>query len=753
MNHKVIQEGFFNDVHSRHIYTEYEDERLKELEGKAFDPSIQENIVEYVSQVIKESSSIVNALEAVGAMYCIPASHFMRDNNVKGIQLNGANIVAPDLNNPSENVNAITRAISALLDNISKRIDDKVDMYQLKTMKDNKRLANQKPVNPHKGKVKERVYDDEDNEIVIYDSGMIDFNPCDSSRRKIEELRAQGRIPENSQPVGSSYFTEEEDDITSDIDSVSSADMSENDMSSNIGESAAFIRLSEAYDHTRNLGYELMTEQGFKGLQPTDVIMEASKVSTNKKLQGPVSDISHMRFDNTHIVNAINLINDAVKDQKVVKASDISFKDLFDNDKTKKALDELSDQLDARICIEYKDGPRSLWNVYTVSPNFDSVNNYNKITLSKTKGFQLGGNKIVVNIIGDCIPMISGDTGIEYIGQTIISILMHEIFHQIIHVWRLIDSSFMAALTSTIALASSMKKVKSRRICITNYVNALDNFMGKKLSIITKRTLIKHLIVVSSVCYDDKKLNKYRQEIASNDDKSLKPSDEDINKQIDKSIKIYEKAINNASKSLKIGWKVVKGIIGAGMIISQMLSDNKHKFITSIYGFLIMSESIMSIAVRLHIKAAMSSYAEMRDYEEQNCDMFASMYQLPPVFRLVINERLNIVPNDVSDIDRLKKFSKVDIALSKVLLDIHPSSMERNRDAVKCANAMLEAGGDLLDPSIKKYLEWIVENFSSSLDVDIGEIYNKSVFDPEMAEDIDKHMQSLITDADVKVED
>jgi len=752
MNHKVIQEGFFNDVHSRHIYTEYEDERLKELEGKAFDPSIQENIVEYVSQVIKESSSIVNALEAVGAMYCIPASHFMRDNNVKGIQLNGANIVAPDLNNPGENVNAITRSISALLDNISKRIDDKVDMYQLKTMKDNKRLANQKPVNPHKGKVKERVYDDEDNEIVIYDSGMIDFNPCDSSRRKIEELRAQGRIPENSQPVGSSYFTEEEDDITSDIGSVSSADMSENDMSSNIGESATYIKLCEAYDHTRNLGYELMTEQGFKGLQPTDVIMEASKVSTNKKLQGPVSDISHMRFDNTHIVNAINLINDAVKDQKVVKASDISFKDLFDNDKTKKALDELSDQLDARICIEYKDGPRSLWNVYTICPNFDSVNNYNKITLSKTKGFQLGGNKIVVNIIGDCIPMISGDTGIEYIGQTIISILMHEIFHQIIHVWRLIDSSFMAALTSTIALASSMKKAKSRRICITNYVNALDNFMGKKLNIITKRTLIKHLIVVSSVCYDDKKLNKYRQEIASDDDKSIKPSDEDINKQIDKSIKIYEKVIKDANKSLKIGKKVVSGIIGAGMIISQLFSEKYGRVIANI-GFLIVGESILSIAGRLLIKVAMSTYAEMRDYEEQNCDMFASMYQLPPVFRLVINERLNIVPNDVSDIDRLKKFSKVDIALSKVLLDVHPSSMERNRDAVKCANAMLEAGGDLLDPSIKKYLEWIVENFSSSLDADIDEIYNKTVFDPHMAEDIDKHMQSLITDADVKVED
>lgn len=751
MNHKVIQEGFFNDVHSRHIYTEYEDERLKELEGKAFDPSIQENIVEYVSQVIKESSSIVNALEAVGAMYCIPASHFMRDNNVKGIQLNGANIVAPDLNNPGENVNAITRSISALLDNISKRIDDKVDMYQLKTMKDNKRLANQKPVNPHKGKVKERVYDDEDNEIVIYDSGMIDFNPCDSSRRKIEELRAQGRIPENSQPVGSSYFTEEEDDITSDIDSVSSADMSENDMSSNIGEYTAFIRLCEAYDHTRNLGYELMTEQGFKGLQPTDVIMESSKVSTDKKLQGSVSDISHMRFDNKHIVNAINLINDAVKDQKVVKASDISFKDLFDNDKTKKALDELSDQLDARICIKYKDGPRSLWNVYTVASNFDSVNNYNEITLSKTKGFQLGGNKIVVNIIGDCIPMISGDTGIEYIGQTIISILMHEIFHQIIHVWRLIDSSFMAALTSTIALASSMKKVKSRRICITNYVNALDNFMGKKLSIITKRTLIKHLIVVSSVCYDDKKLNKYRQEIASNDDKSLKPSDEDINKQIDKSIKIYEKALEDASKSLKIGKKVASGIIGAGMIISQLFSE-KAKVIGSI-GIIIMAGSMLSITGRVLFRSAMNEYAEMRDYEEQNCDMFASMYQLPPVFRLVINERLNIVPNDVSDIDRLKKFSKVDIALSKVLLDIHPSSMERNRDAVKCANAMLEAGGDLLDPSIKKYLEWIVENFSSSLDADIDEIYNKTVFDPHMAEDIDKHMQSLITDADVKVED
>ena len=73
----------------------------------------------------------------------------------------------------------------------------------------------------------------------------------------------------------------------------------------------------------------------------------------------------------------------------------------------------------------------------------------------------------------------------------------------------------------------------------------------------------------------------------------------------------------------------------------------------------------------------------------------------------------------------------------------YPTMMERNYTGVRIAKNLLENGDDL-DPSIKKYCQWIVDNFSSTLDTDIGEIYNQNTFDPKTADDLDTHLQQLI---------
>jgi hypothetical protein len=80
----------------------------------------------------------------------------------------------------------------------------------------------------------------------------------------------------------------------------------------------------------------------------------------------------------------------------------------------------------------------------------------------------------------------------------------------------------------------------------------------------------------------------------------------------------------------------------------------------------------------------------------------------------------------------------------------YPTISERNQAAVKYAKKTLDSKVKL-DPAIKKYLEWIVSNYSKTLDMDIDEVYSKGTFDPKTAEDLDKHIEKLIGSANIHV--
>ena len=50
-----------------------------------------------------------------------------------------------------------------------------------------------------------------------------------------------------------------------------------------------------------------------------------------------------------------------------------------------------------------------------------------------------------------------------------------------------------------------------------------------------------------------------------------------------------------------------------------------------------------------------------------------------------------------------------------------------------------------LDPEVRKYCKWIVDNFSNVHKTSISTMYNKATFDPEEAENLDKHLSDLIS--------
>ena len=56
---------------------------------------------------------------------------------------------------------------------------------------------------------------------------------------------------------------------------------------------------------------------------------------------------------------------------------------------------------------------------------------------------------------------------------------------------------------------------------------------------------------------------------------------------------------------------------------------------------------------------------------------------------------------------------------------------------------MLDSGIEL-DPEIRKYLEWIVSNFSSLDNLNLDEIYDEKLFNPQEVNMIDEHLNNMI---------
>ena len=132
--------------------------------------------------------------------------------------------------------------------------------------------------------------------------------------------------------------------------------------------------------------------------------------------------------------------------------------------------------------------------------------------------------------------------------------------------------------------------------------------------------------------------------------------------------------------------------------------------------------------------------------EEYYADLFASMYKLPPVFGLGPNSKYT--PNSINK-ERLDKLIKLDREIGRIVMDPHPSDEERGYAAVTIAKKMLESG-DKLDPAVKKYNEWIVANYSSLKDSEIKDT-SSNIFDPKEAEDLDKHLQSIVDGNNITV--
>ena len=149
---------------------------------------------------------------------------------------------------------------------------------------------------------------------------------------------------------------------------------------------------------------------------------------------------------------------------------------------------------------------------------------------------------------------------------------------------------------------------------------------------------------------------------------------------------------------------------------------------------------LSTLTLSMAYMEAISQYSSAKLYEEYYCDLFASMYQLPVTF-FVGSSKEKYTPNEFKT-EKLNELAKLEMELHKNVFSSYPTPLERCHASVRTAKTLLQQKD--LDPEVKKYCKWIVDNFSDLHKTNINTIYNSTTFSPEEAENLDKHLTDLI---------
>lgn len=697
-----------------------------------------------IENAVAESTDLISALECVGAMYGIPSTNIIADDTATSIRVVNDNIIAPPLEKPNGQIKPIMSAIGSVLDYISQRIDDKLNSYQRGNIDQGRIDDSMAHANPNKGTVVGRYADSDGNEVLVYNTGIVDMAHTPAGRAKVDELRASNLIPDYNPSLlttAPSYFSDE-DEISSDVDMDASPDvgadeaaLEENDVAENIQESAYHLDMISKFNNTTHLGYDLLQKHGFDFIKPIDsIVQEADNSSTDddkKKKKVRVEDIKYMKFDNKNILAAVKYFNKARDEQDTAKNGKMDINKFINDPNYEKAIDCLNKQFNCRINLRYFKPGQVTSNAGTyIYPDYKK-----NLTVSKSKGFQLNGLPIEIMTSAHYFEN-SAPEDLELFGQNMVSTICHEIFHNIAYVMRKANAQMGMSLAMTMNVAAVAKTPKERRTIITNYVDTLDESSGNKfINKMAKKKLVKQLLTLASIQDNEALVREVQKKAESG-------NDNDADEYMEKLIKTYKKIVKKYNPSPKR--YIFPVITSAASIIAGILIPAGGVVTTPAIAFGV-AMGCMTLG-RLSIDAELitmkKQYSKKNLYEEYYCDLFAAMYKLPKFF-FVGPSKKKYVTNDFKD-EKIAELAKLEKDFYEAIFCNYPTELERTYAGVKVAKNLLKDDKNL-DPALKKYCQWIVDNFTNIDKANIDKLYNKTTFNPKEAEDLDKHLADLIT--------
>lgn len=687
-----------------------------------------------VEKIVSESADMITALESIGPMYGIPSTHMLvEDTGSKSLRVIGDHIITPPDVKP--NTKAIVCAIGGVLDHISQRINNQVGDFQKCSIQKGRIEDHiKRDANPSKGTVIARHVDSNGDEILVYDSGLVDMPSTKEAIVKVNELRQNMQIPMYNPTAmmanKSTYFTDEDDISVEEPRPEKVSDKDEVDFSKMTNESALIIDMIAHFNDTTHLGYDWLQEQGFDFVKPIDTMVQEDGESSGSDSNIKPSDVKHMRFDNSHIIKAIDYFNKARDEQKDKKNGEWDVKEFIESKNYKRAIAELDKQFDCKINIRFFNDKSGKDRNDLVTPIMDNIKQ--NMHISKSKGFQLHGAPVDIFVVNKALDEeMNKSTNTKLFGQFVCASLCHEIFHNIVSVIRHNNSTFNYTLMSALTLASSAPNAKSRRITFEKYVKTLEA-QGIKMSKFQKKKLIKDLCYISAG--NEKSLINLRRKMETVE--TTAEADREMMQYI-KAMEIIDEAYTKMEKQSQKA-KKNKKLYKTMHVIGTILTCTGVGAIVGVPMLLSGTDD----PLQGHDK-----YMRSVNKEEYYCDLFAGIYQLPLTFMMGFKHRtftINQIPEA-----RLNRIANLEKRVSQFGQSSYPSLSERNYAAMTIAKDILKSGD--VAPQIKEYCEWIVSNYSNILTTDIGSNYNGVTFDPSEAANLDKHIQNLIDNNEITV--
>lgn len=356
----------------------------------------------------------------------------------------------------------------------------------------------------------------------------------------------------------------------------------------------------------------------------------------------------------------------------------------------------------------------------------------NKITISKSKGFQLGGLKIIINVNPSQILAIVPSNR-KLFGQTLTGILLHEIYHNIVHCVDIRNRNLHNDIKKTFNSFTGNEDKRSVDSKTTALMRRFkSNFSIKDMEFNEERSR-NRFYVLSKIKDNPNAMKRFENDIKENVDKT------NSEKELDDYIKSLQ-----VIKSYTGIRKTVRCIATACAILLAGLGF--------VFGSTLMAASgiiyLAIVALTMMIKKVLSLFSvSVGVQEEYFCDLFAAMYNLP--IHLTTYKR-QIQLNKMNS-DKVKKIHKMNSQISDNVNDPHPMTFDREVVSYQTAKQILNSGRHL-KPEIKRYLKYIVKTHEGIEDIETthSRRQNKQL-NPESAKDLQKTVDDFVRQTGVAV--
>ena len=691
---------------NRKTVTEADDmenkETEKDLESTWEHPNKTEEAKAVIEAAIAKAPDVVCALESLAHIYHIPEDHIMGDNSLKSIKVREDFIIAPENTNVQGNKDNIIRAMATLLDNIGLRVDNALDKYQTDCIAKNKEFEVAPEETPSFAAVPSKVY----------------IN--DQEEPKPQEFGPDNEPPENPEPQA---FGPDEQQANEYVE-----------------------YLYDLYG-TPYIGTASFSEMGYN-VEKHEYVQESATPASNIKPE----DIKYMRFDNSGIVKAIKCFNEVRAEQSDVKEDGaLSYQKIIKNPKFKEGIDALAEQFDCRIRLTLEDTDEMIG--YTLSDRMEDPKH--KVTISKKSGFKLNGFTIYICISTGLLQFASPKEEKNF-GQMLTSVLLHEIFHNITTLLAWDNMAWVGAYSATITRAIQTNSPKVKKILIDKYITYLEE-TGGKMNKLKKFALKKQLFALCSSKQIQSAFVKAKQIKKTADDSQTFSGNGATGKTADENATILIDKLNEVIPQLKDQYKTKPGHV-ASAIVSWCFTalftagaamgcvSGPFGVFAAVSGFIALIKTGIAAYPAMLRKMA-QQFKSGKDLEEQFADAFAAMYKLPVVFHFIPSEdhQIKFKYNEMSSTN-LDKLVKLFSEFGTLIMDEHPTDYQRASQGIKAAKQILADGGKFIDPTQKRYLEWLVNGFDSIEDTSVDDVVlgESPVFDPNATADLNKHLENLI---------